>query len=138
VSGLVAPELVPQVRAHMREENRRQPIKMTRLPLDALSVATMTAEPVEIWRSRRFLAVVYFDDGHYRLTVNRTMLAGDGRWEDGITWDELMTVKHEVGFGDRWCAEIYPPDDQAVDDANMRHLWLLDEAPDFGWKRAVA
>lgn len=86
-----------------------------------------------VWRSRRFLAVAYADHVTTRLSVNRTQLADGGRWVDGITWDELMQVKRECGFAERWAVEVYPPDHQVVDVANIRHLWMLDCAPAFAW-----
>jgi hypothetical protein len=29
---------------------------------------------------------------------------------------------------------VYPPVDEIVNVANMRHLWLLDEAPPYAWR----
>jgi hypothetical protein len=36
-----------------------------------------------------------------------------------------------------WAVEIYPADGDVVAVANMRHLWLLPEAPAFAWRGAV-
>ncbi len=90
----------------------------------------------EVWVSREFLVQVFRhprDAGHERLTICRTQQNGAGRWEDGISWDELQQLKRECGRGDRWAVEVYPADTSIVDDANMRHLWLLPEAPPFAW-----
>lgn len=87
------------------------------------------------WQSRDFLAVLYQDRDALRLTINRTRR--DTRlddWVDGITWDELMTVKAQCGFADTWALEIYPPNSEVVNVANMRHLWLHDDPPPFGWQ----
>lgn len=73
-------------------------------------------------------------DGVVRLSVNRVQRAGPS-WGDGITWDELMLVKREAGFGDWWAVEIYPEDNSVVNVANMRHLWVLPEPPNFGWRK---
>ena len=89
--------------------------------------------PFEVWGSRDWLVQVYDDDGTIRLTVNRTTRRGD-RWVDGITWDKLMQVKRDVGRGDMWAVEMYPADEHVVNDANMRHLFLIDEPPPYAWK----
>lgn len=92
------------------------------------------ADPVRAWGSRDFLVVLYDDQDHDRLTINRTSRdSNTGRWVDGIAWDELMDMKDQAGFGDRWAVEIYPPELEVINDANMRHLWLLSEPPACGW-----
>lgn len=89
-----------------------------------------------VWRSRKFLVQAYTGGaGTVRLSVNRTKRGIDGRWLDGITWDELQTIKSKVGYADCWAVEVFPPADRVVDVANMRHLWLLTEAPVFAWRR---
>ena len=77
-------------------------------------------------------------DGTTWLAVNRLVVTDvkpDGKclFGEGITWDELMECKRQAGHGDRWAVEVHPPDSQIVNAANMRHLWLLDEAPPYGW-----
>jgi hypothetical protein len=62
-------------------------------------------------------------------------LIGD-RWADGITWDTLQLLKRECGHGERWAVEVYPPDTDIVNVANMRHLWLLRAPPPFGFRVA--
>jgi hypothetical protein len=47
----------------------------------------------------------------------------DGK--DGITWDQLQAVKNEALGPEVRCIEIYPPDDEVVDELNMRHLFVL-------------
>lgn len=87
------------------------------------------------WRNRDYLVQLYDDAGFERLTVNRAELSANdrGHWRDGITWDELQRIKAEVGFGDRWAVEVFPPDAALVNVSNMRHLWVLPEPPAFGW-----
>lgn len=89
-------------------------------------------------RSRGFLVQEFAEaDGVIRLSINRTELRGDGRWTDGITWDELQRLKREAGHGDRVAVEVFPPDSDVVNVANVRHLWLLRGAPAFMWKRGA-
>lgn len=91
-----------------------------------------------VWRSRDFLVQAFQEAGGVmRLSINRTHMDGD-RWADGITWDEVQRLKREAGFGDRWAVEIFPADAEVVNVANVRHIWLLPEAPAFAWRnRAV-
>jgi hypothetical protein len=74
------------------------------------------------------------ENGAIRLSVCRARMGKNGRWEDGITWDQLQRLKAECGYADSWAAEIFPPDAQVVNVGNLRHLWLLPEAPAFAWR----
>lgn len=88
-----------------------------------------------VWLSRDYL-VQGFDGpgGVLRLTVCSTTPTADS-WADGLTWDELMEIKRQCGFADWVAVELYPDDSNIVNVANMRHLWLLREAPAFMWRR---
>lgn len=91
--------------------------------------------PARVLRSRTFLVQVFLErDDVVRLSVSRASLRTDGRWDDGITWDELQRLKAEAGYGARWAVEVYPPDPEVVNVGNLRHLWLVDE-PAFAWRR---
>ena len=87
-----------------------------------------------VWRSRSFLVCLWFEGAHKRLTVNRTRIV-NGKWEQNISWDELMRLKAEAGYADWWAIEIYPPTEHVVNVANMRHLWLLEEKPAMAWEK---
>ena len=56
------------------------------------------------------------------------------KWHDGITWDEIQSIKNEIGFEDHDCVEVYPAQKNIVDVANMRHIWVMDELLLFSWK----
>lgn len=105
--------------------------------LDARQLG-LTLPPFEVWRSRDYMVQLFRDHGHVRITVNRTHQPDGIDWADGITWDELQAIKSEVGRGDVWAVELFPPDDAVVNVSNMRHLWLLDEPPPYGWNTAEA
>ncbi len=123
-------------RKHLREQNRWQLDHLTPLPPGAWPQRRSgNKEPVEIWRSKTFLVQIYQDGDHQRLSCHRTEINKTGMWVDGITWEELMRLKSECGRGDRWAVEVYPPDVSVVNVANMRHLFLLPEAPVFAWKK---
>jgi hypothetical protein len=89
--------------------------------------------PRKVWVSRGFLAQLYQNETGYRISVCRTQLGPDGRWVDGITWDDLQRIKREIGFGDVAAIEVYPADDDLVDVANVRHLWIPNEPLPIGW-----
>lgn len=88
-----------------------------------------------VWRNRDFLVQIYTHESHVRLSVIRTQVGDNGRFEAGISWEQLQWIKSQVGFGDRWAVECYPPDSEVVNEANMRHLWLID-APTYGWRKS--
>jgi hypothetical protein len=91
-------------------------------------------------RSRDFLVQIYAEpDGIIRLSIQRCQIdLNTGSWLDGITWDELQHLKTLAGYGDRVAVEIYPPDSEVVNIANIRHLWLLNEAPAFMWQKPAS
>lgn len=70
--------------------------------------------------------------GTLRLTVHK-LKHKNGKWLDGITWDQLQHAKRLVGYANKCAVEIYPADKDIVNVANMRHLWIVD-APDFAWR----
>ena len=89
--------------------------------------------PKKVYKNDEFLVQIFKLDGEpTRLTVNRVKHK-NGKWLDGITWDQLMHVKRLVGYANMCAIEIYPPDQDIVNVANMRHLWIVD-MPDFAWK----
>lgn len=101
--------------------------------------------PLWVKRDADFLVMAYPVPGiecgaTLRLTVVRAAgVSMDGRgrvvYRDGITWDDLMQVKRDVGFANEWAVEVFPPDRDVVNVANMRHLWILPQAPAFAWRK---
>lgn len=90
---------------------------------------------IEVWRSKHFLVQVLREhDGMERMSICRTSHNGE-RWDDQITWDELMKCKRQCKRGDRDALEVYPADKDIVNVANMRHLWLPAEPVAFAWRR---
>jgi len=116
-------------------ENRRWPNKLILVQGIDLDLYQADSNRVEVWRSRHFLVQVFaLGNGFERLSVNRTRLKGGG-WDDCIEWEELQRLKSECGRGDRCAVEVFPPDDEVINVANMRHLFILPEPPDFMWSR---
>lgn len=90
-----------------------------------------------VWRSNKFLACEYKEPcGTIRISVNKTNLKSNlTDWEDGITWDDLMKIKHDIGYGDKCAVELLPADSDIVNVANMRHFFILDNPPEYMWKK---
>lgn len=93
--------------------------------------------PDKFFLSRKFAVQLYecptTEHPHMkRLSIHRNKRNRSG-WVDGITWDELQQIKSEIGFGDWYAIEIYPRDEDVVNVANIRHLWLLKSPLSIGW-----
>ena len=122
-------------RRQLERDNARQPDVLTPVNRDQWPTR-MPAGLARVWRSKRFLVQAFHDEGVVtRLSVCRTTLVSD-RWQDGISWDELQQIKSECGFGDFHAVEVYPADKDVVNDANMRHLWVLPKPLPFAWRKA--
>lgn len=44
---------------------------------------------------------------------------------DRPSWPEMQRIKNDLAGSKATAVEIYPPDHEAVDDADMYHLWVL-------------
>lgn len=131
------------INASLIAESMRFPISLQQIaekdwpPLTKKVQTLQDTKISEVWRNRRFMVLVYPEkDGIERLTCFKTIMKDDGsRFEDGITWDDLQSLKYQCGRGDRWALEIYPAETKIVNVSNMRHLWVLPEGqkPTMGW-----
>lgn len=98
---------------------------------------SLAVRPTKVYRSRKFLVQVFENsDETTRLSINRTELNHRGQWVDRISWDDLQSIKAQCGYGDRWAVECYPADEDVVNVANMRHLWIPKEPLNIGWRRS--
>ena len=93
--------------------------------------------PIQVWRNNQYLVQVYEEKGaaEIRLSIIRSVMIEDGEWQDGLSWEVMQKIKSDIGYGDAFAVEIYPPNEDVVNVANMRHLWLMKNPPDMGWKR---
>lgn len=120
-----------QARKFLRKENMKFTAFFDQIPL----IEGMPSTVTNAWRNRDFLVQEHQDNGHIRLSVNRTDISLEtGDWIAGITWDELQTIKRGCGYASAWAVEVFPSDSAIVNVANIRHLWILPEPPEFGWK----
>lgn len=120
-------------RRALASDNRRAPISMEIVPIDKWpeQVLLCPHRPESVWRSKSFLAMLFTHEKARRLTICRTALKHDD-WRDEITWDELQRIKNECGFGGECAVELFPPDADVVNVANMRHLWFV-QPPPYLW-----
>ena len=125
------------LQAELRKQNEEWGILFSPIPKETWPpiFTQMNPAPTAVCRNHNYLVQIFpeFVDVQ-RISICRTMIANDGRWEDGMTWDDLMKIKNQIGYGDRWAVEVYPPDGNVVNVANMRHLWILPERLAVGWR----
>ena len=127
-----------QQRKRLETENNKRPLQLQSVPRHQWpeNDETILSTLKEVWRSRDYLVQIYTDNDHERMSVCRTTVdARTDRWNDGITWDDLMKLKRQCGRTGTWAVELYPPDVNVVNVANMRHLWLLPSAPSYAWNK---
>ncbi len=134
---MIPPALsVRDARRYLAIESAKWPTQLKEIPREDWESSAQRWQ-IRTLRNNRFLVLIFDRDGQIRLSANRTAVADDRGWKDGITWDELMQLKRECGYGERCAIEIFPPDGDVVNVANIRHLWLA-EAPAFMWRKGVA
>lgn len=113
--------------AQARKENEKFPPYLVKCELrEDLREEAEEQGLVAYWRSRTLLVQIY-DRGTdvFRLSVSRAEAGSGGRWKDGISWDQLQAVKREVGYGHLEGFEAYPADQNIVNVANIRHIWIF-------------
>ena len=127
---------IKAMQAYLREQNKAYGALFSPIPKESWPKGFLELDviPESVCRNRSYLVQIFPEmDGARRISVCRTMIANNGKWEDGMTWDDLMTTKAQIGYEDRWAVEIYPPTAGTVNVANMRHLWLIPAKPEFAW-----
>jgi hypothetical protein len=123
--------IISQIRQYISKENKNHHSGyFTGLPVPD----SFKDKILKIFRDDKHLVQIYNQDGHIRISVNRTEIDDDGNWLQGISWDTLMFIKKEVGYGDFDAVEVYPKEIDVVNVANIRHLFILKEPLDFIWR----
>lgn len=54
------------------------------------------------------------------------------------SWPEMQRIKDEIAGPNATAVEVYPPQNEIVDDADMYHLWVLTGPLDFSLSDEVA
>lgn len=119
-----------QRRTHNAQQ-RTQPDTLT--PIPPSEWKSHPKNILNVWRSRQYFVQLYRDDAALRITINRTELKAGTNWKDNIPFEDLMRIKREIGYGDTQAIEIYPPDAEVVNVANMRHLWIPNDRLNIGF-----
>ena len=88
---------------------------------------------LEVWKNNQFLAQVFVEPCGLRVSVNTIVAGKTGKWVDGISWEQLMEIKRQIGRAEEYAVEVLPRDKDIVNVANMRHIWILPE-PVCGWQ----
>jgi hypothetical protein len=82
-----------------------------------------------------------FDTAHRNLVfsvLDRTLpsgvrhLAVSSLSQERPTWWEMQRIKNELAGPTLTAVEVYPPQTQVVDGADMFHIWILPEPLAFG------
>lgn len=124
-------------RWELARQNAKMPRELRLVPREEWPFELQRSRINRVWRSRDFLVQEYAEAEPVlvRLSVLRTTLDPKlGRWVDGITWDELQAIKSEIGYGSHDALELYPADQDVVNVANLRHLWVMRELATFAWR----
>lgn len=66
------------------------------------------------------------------LTNGVRHLAVSSLSQERPTWWEMQRIKNELAGTTLTAVEVYPPQKQVVDGANMFHIWVLNEPLPFG------
>lgn len=132
-------KLTKQARRQLAIENASYPAHLVEIPRERwIAKSWDDSKRVEVWRSRHFLVQIFAEvEGAQRMTVSRTEVLRNGDWQEYITWDDLQDLKRQCGRSDKWAVEIFPAETDLVNVANMRHLWVLSEAPRFAWVKGA-
>jgi hypothetical protein len=122
------------IRRNMAKENAKrsellEPIDRKNWPHDD------EISRIAVLISRRFLVQVFQHTNEIiRLSCNRTSLDQFGNWEENLSWEELMEIKRQAGYGNAYAVEVLPEDQNIINVANMRHIWIIPQ-PIVGWRK---
>lgn len=122
------------------EKNRVKSRHMVEQAMDWLDDADegdSDGRPLRCWRSRDYSACCSATkpadccDWPSRASSSTNTRSNTATASAG---DALQQIKNETMGTDVWAVECYPPQHLVQNVANMRHLWILEEPPAFGWK----
>ncbi len=93
---------------------------------------SVARDAIAFYRNNRYAVQVYTRGEALHLVVRRH----DG--EEIRGWSDLQRIKNELAGPERVAIEVYPAASRLMDDANLRHLFVLPEgapAPFDLWER---
>lgn len=132
-------DLIRKDRRYIQHENKKFTESLTAIPRIKWPQTFQDSKcpPTYVYRSRRFFVQVYREYGYTRISVNRTDIDNEGNWKDGISWDDLFMIKGALGYQHQDAVEVYPAQNDLVNVANIRHLWIMNEPLPFIWRKKV-
>ena len=122
---------------YMQRENSKWPNSLKEWP--RAEWPKESQHILRLWRSRGFLVQEHAapSPAIVRLSILRTALESGGGWQQDISWEELQRLKREAGYGEQEAVEVFPPDADIVNVANIRHLWILPAGfLPFAWRKS--
>ena len=69
---------------------------------------------------KKYAVQVCHCEASWGMTEHLKVKRRDGK--DGISWDTLQQIKNDVLGGDICAVEIYPPENEVVNEVNMKNL----------------
>lgn len=88
---------------------------------DNYNLSYFNEPSLAIWESELYRVYAYKDESAIRLDIERK----DG--QDGITWDQMQTIKNACGFEDQDAIEFFPKEVDVINTGNLRHLYVFFE-----------
>ena len=76
------------------------------------------------WKGETFSAALFPHPKGWQLSICRN--ADPARV---MSWEDLMQVKRDCGFGELDAVEVYPADKDIFNSGNLRHLFFIGELP---------
>lgn len=123
-----------EAQRELKKSNQKYP---NHLVLFDFSRADAPTNLINVMRSRDYLVQIFTAPLPCvcRLSINRTSING-ADWSADIPWEDLQRLKNEAGYATRDAVEVFPSNQDVVNVANMRHLWIMDEQLGFAWRKS--
>ena len=134
MEGAVIVNLISRKKAMKIVDECKRSEKLLPVPMSAWPEVYGIARPSSVFLSHKFMVQVHSEEnGIIRLSINLIAIDENNRFIDGITWEEIQQIKRECGYADSYAIEIYPREEDVVNVANFRHIWILPEPLPIGW-----
>lgn len=126
---------IKSARRFLHQENRKWDNTLKPVPPEEWPPARAgVPRPTQIMRSKEFLVQIYEEKDWTRLSICRTALDKNGGWKTGIDWETMQRLKAECGYRHKDAVEVFPKDEDIVNVANMRHMFVVNMELPFVWR----
>lgn len=86
---------------------------------------------VMAWENEEFILGLFSFQGYVRLSIWRQPGTDVGKV---ISWETLQTLKSLAGFGNNDAVEVYPRNQDIVNTANARHIYIMNDLLPFAMR----